>query len=332
MTFNQGLVSVIVASYNHAEFLDQRIQSLLAQDYKNIEIIVIDDASTDQSPKILKTYRNVSNLIVIELGRNTGWISVSNLGARKSKGEYLVFANCDDYADPRQISKLVQALETNPSAGLAFSRSNIVDAAGFTLGNDFDSRGIKFRKTCSRDTLISSRLMTQFLHQSIVIPNLSAAMFRKSVFMEIGLFTGTAKIAGDWELYFRLAEKYDVSYLCEPLNFFRSHEDTIRSQTKVFEMQQDIGMLLVNRMRISKENVIWKFRFKLRLLYLLMLLVRTLNLEDVKVCILLLIDICKYDKSLILILPIALFVRILRIPIGASLRVGRVLKQHFTKI
>ena len=321
MSENKSRVTLIVASYNHSEFLFQRISSLIIQDYEDIEIIVIDDASTDESLEVLKQFEHHPKVQLVKLSKNSGWVSVSNLGAELASGEFLIFANCDDYSDPEQVTELVNSMHRNPTAGLAFSRSNIVDTKGELQGNDYETRGRRFKKKCATNTLISKRLMTSYLFHSIVIPNLSAAIFRRSAFMEIGKFSEEVQIAADWEIYFRIAEKYDVAYVARALNFFRSHNESIRSHTQVRLMQEDIARLLLDRLQVTDASLLQKFVYRHRIMYLLILVLRKPIKSNFSDTIYLLKFACTHDPFCLPVLPIAVLSRIGRLPIGMALQI-----------
>jgi glycosyltransferase involved in cell wall biosynthesis len=289
----------------------------------DLEIIIIDDASTDSSLEVLKEFALNSRVQILKLDNNIGWVKVSNLGAELATGEFLIFANCDDYSDPDQVTQLVAAMNKWPTAGVAFSRSNIVDEEGRSRGNDYESRGFRFRKKCASDTLITRDLMTNFLFHSIVIPNLSAAMFRRSAFLEIGKFSEEINIAADWEIYFRMAEKYDVAYLSKELNYFRSHDESIRSHTKVRAMQEDIARLLLNRIKLTDAGFIQKLKYRHRIIYLLILVLEKPSKSDFLDCLYLISFACKYDARCLYVLPIAIVVRLGRFPFSIVLRIYR---------
>jgi len=88
------LVSIVVTSYNHAEYLEQRLQSLLDQTYSNFEIIVVDDNSTDNSRQVLEKYRNNPKIKLFYNEINYGHAKTCNLGVSKCRGEYVIFAEC----------------------------------------------------------------------------------------------------------------------------------------------------------------------------------------------------------------------------------------------
>ena len=226
---NSELISAVVTSYNHAEYLDQRMESLLNQTYPNLEIVVVDDCSTDGSAEVLTKYRKLPNVTIILLEQNQGYANTSNLGVSLCRGEYIIFAECDDYSEPEQIELLYAALSRHDSAAAAFSRSTMVDEAGRITGDDFSFRDPEFRLHCSSDALIEAKLMRRFLMFSCVIPNMSAAMFRKRSFERIGGLSSSFMACADWDFWCRMAEEDDFFYVTRPLNNFRSHSTTVRN-------------------------------------------------------------------------------------------------------
>ncbi len=229
----KDLVSIIVTSYNHAEYLKQRINSLLCQTYSNAEIIVVDDCSTDGSRDVLNEYRNQENVAIVVLEQNKGYATASNLGVSMAKGEYVMFAECDDFSEPSQVEVLYNALHSNNSAVVAYCRSNMVDGKGILHGDDFKFRETLFKKMCSTDRLIPQKLILRFLMFSCVVPNMSAAMFRKSSFYAIGGVSPAFRACADWDFWCRMAATGDFYYVSKPLNNFRSHSTTVRSTFKI---------------------------------------------------------------------------------------------------
>ena len=244
-----GLVTAVVASYNHSKFLPDRMSSLLSQTYPMLEILVIDDFSPDNSLEILRSFEPNPKLKIIAKQKNSGWASVSNEGIQLSGGEFILFANCDDACDVEMISSLVSALNANPTAGLAFCRSNMIDENNFVLGDDFEVREKSFQKRCQKNTLLTGAEITRFLLQACVIPNLSAVLFRRKTLNHVGGFSESYKVCCDWDLFFRVADQYDVAYVSLPLNRFRQHKKTVRSATKSKIVFEEYFRLLLSRIR-----------------------------------------------------------------------------------
>ncbi len=263
-----GLVSLVVASYNHAEFLVRRMDSLIDQTYQNIEILVIEDCSPDNSLEVLRKYENHPKVRLIVREKNGGWVTVSNQGIEESSGEFVLFANCDDDCDPRMVERLVNAMRINPTAGIAFCRSLLVDEMDHVLGNDFAIRERAFREQCVNDTLISGAQMGRFLLHSCVIPNLSAALIRKECFGAAGMLSSAYRVCSDWDLFFRIAAKYDVAYVAESLNKFRQHGTTIRSVTKGRITYEEYFRLLLGQISLLDLTSVERSRFRSRVMYL----------------------------------------------------------------
>lgn len=265
---NPELVSVVVPSYNHPEYLDRRMASLLAQTHAAIEIIVIDDCSTANNVEILQKYLRDPRVRLVVRKENGGVGAVTNQGVGLASGEYLIFAQCDDDCDPRMIERLVASLRAQPSAALAFCRSLLTDEADRVIGDDFEVREKAFRERCRADTLIGGREMRRFLLNSCVIPNMSAALFRRSAFAEVGQFSPAYRACIDWDMYFRLADRHDFTYVAEPLNRFRQHDATIRSATRGRVTYDEFFRLLLGEIRRGGLSGLERAKFRLHVMYL----------------------------------------------------------------
>ncbi|MDB4921097.1 glycosyltransferase [Mucilaginibacter sp.] len=238
---NLPLVSIVFTSYNHQEYLKQALDSLIDQTYKNFEIIVVDDNSTDGSQKILEKYKDHTNISLHLLEKNTGsYVKASNYGAGFAKGEYLMFAQCDDFSEPQQVEKIMQAFFEHDNVGVVYSKSNLVDESGHAYSNDYTGREKAFKIKCATDAVISGNEMRSFLSFACVIPNLSAAILKKELFDKAGKLSTDYLVAADWAFWLDLAERTDFYYITEALNNFRQHSTTIRSKMKIARQIEEI--------------------------------------------------------------------------------------------
>ena len=130
-------VSVIVPNYNHAPYLKRRLDSIYQQTYQDFEVILLDDCSTDDSVKILKSYaETMPNTIFVPNKSNSGSVFRQwHKGVDLSKGKYIWIAESDDFASPHFLQKLVGAMDKNARVGLVYSQSWLVDIQGNVLGN-----------------------------------------------------------------------------------------------------------------------------------------------------------------------------------------------------
>ena len=317
-----GLVSVVVASYNHAEYLEQRMDSLIKQTYKDLEILVIDDCSTDGSVEVLRKYETHPKVKLIVREKNGGWVAVSNQGVAISSGEFIIFANCDDSCDSQMIERLVGSMNRNATTGIAFCRSFMIDESDRTLGDDFTIREKSFRDRCVSDTSISRGEMYKFLLHSCVIPNLSAALIRRSCFDSAGVFTSDYRACSDWDLFFKIANDFDFSYVAEPLNRFRQHSTTIRMTTKGRITYDEFFRLLLSEIRRDKLSAGERFHFRLHVMYLWAIdLIRpslagwTNFIHHVQL-------VRQLDPVALLVLPLAIIKRLAELPWKAVTRIA----------
>jgi len=257
------MVSIVVTSFNHAEFLQQRMESLFAQTYSNIEIIVVDDCSTDGSREYLNQYKTNPKVSLFFLESNKGYVYASNYGVSKAKGEYIVFAECDDFSEPDQIASLYQAITTNNNIGVAWSCSNLTNETGNFIGTDFPIRSAAFQNYCRTDVQIPGSLILKFMMHSCVVPNMSAAMFKKSLFTRIGGISDKYRLSADLDFWVRMAEVGDFYYLKRPLNYFRTHPDTVRTQ--LGRSVQLIEMVDVVFHLKKKVSITWKERIEINI-------------------------------------------------------------------
>jgi glycosyltransferase involved in cell wall biosynthesis len=239
-------VSVIIPNFNHARFLDRRIQSVLNQTFQDFEVIYLDDASSDNSDEILQKYSSDSRIRVINNQTNSGsTFKQWNKGVDEAQGEYIWIAEADDYADERLLEKLIEQLENNPEVGVAYCQSMCVDEDDNLLStmewwtndldavrwnHDFQNNG---RDECSR-----------YLVRKNTIPNASAVLFRKAVYLEAGRADETMKVCGDWLCWSKCLISSDLVYVAEPLNFFRKHSRSVSHQ------KQGTGLLCLESYRV----------------------------------------------------------------------------------
>lgn len=263
-----GLVSVVVPSYNYARFIVKRMDSLINQTYQDLDILVIDDCSTDNSVEVLRIYESHPKVRVVVREQNGGWAAVNNQGVEMSLGEFIIFAQCDDDCDPRMIERLIDSMKINPTAGIAFCRSLLVDEHDQLIGDDFVGREDSFRARCAMDTLLTGTEMSGFLLHSCVIPNQSAMLIRRECFSTIGNFTSSYRVSGDWDWLFRVASRYDIAYVAESLNRFRQHNSTIRSSTKGRVIYEEYFRLLLGQIRLLELTLFERCHFRTRVMYL----------------------------------------------------------------
>lgn len=181
---DRPLVSVIVVTWNGLAYLPDCLDSLAAQTYPALEVVVVDNGSTDGSVEYLRGQR-AGRLHLVESPSNLGFAGGNNLGIRASKGVYLALLNNDAAADPEWIEALVTAAEADPTVGMCASRiyvwkrPDLLDGAGLVVSGDGIGRG---RGRLEAD---GERFESEV---DVLLPSACAALYRRSMLDEIGLF------------------------------------------------------------------------------------------------------------------------------------------------
>lgn len=244
---NNPKISVVFTSYNHKEYLKQAIDSLLTQTFRDFELIIIDDCSTDGSQEILREYAKIDERVRLTINKkNSGsYVYSTNQGASMAVAPYIIFAQCDDYADPQQIEKLVAAIDTH-NVDVVFSCSRLIDEKGGILGYDYDGREKLFKAKYAQDSVIEKHDAQKLLLKSCIVPNLSAALIKKSLFDKLGGLSSQFLVLADWDFWLKASIYTDFFYIREPLNNFRQHSTTIRSAIKMKKQINEIFSLIDN--------------------------------------------------------------------------------------
>ena len=229
------LVSVIVPNYNHADYLDERISTIVNQTYQNIEVLLMDDCSSDESRSVLEIWAAKDDrLEVLFNEKNSGspfaqWAR----GSAWAKGKYLWIAESDDACALDMLALHVDALERNEKAVMAYSHSHLVDEKGSFLRDFREDYGFIFGDASrwKSDFTVEGKVeVAGSIIFSNTIPNASGVLFRKSVFDQVGAPETSWRLNGDWLFYARLLQHGELQFFAEARNYFRFHERTQRSR------------------------------------------------------------------------------------------------------
>ena len=219
------LVSVIIPNYNHERYLDVRIQSVLAQTYKNFEIIILDDCSTDGSKSVIEKYRNnehVSHIVYNEVNSGSTFKQWEK-GFELAKGEIIWIAESDDSCDELFLQSSIEVFET-PNVVLSFSRSILIDGLGNQIGI------YPTQKNMNDNFCVSgSEFLHSYLTKRNIVVNASSALFKREIVDNIPKDYYELKGCGDWLFWIHVAESGWVFYNNKPLNFFRRHSENTTS-------------------------------------------------------------------------------------------------------
>jgi glycosyltransferase involved in cell wall biosynthesis len=227
-------VSVIVPNYNHLQFLPKRIDSILKQTFRDFEVILLDDCSTDGSRSILSSFA-ADPRVRIEFNTVNSGSSFKqwNKGVRLARGKYVWIAESDDYADERLLERLVAAVESDPKVAFAYCLSWGIRADGTADGFADRYLGHLSHGRWRADFVVDGReeCETYFVRTNVV-PNASAVVFRRAVYESVGGADESLRMCGDWKLWAAMALTGKVAYIGKPLNFFRFHGASVRTRSE----------------------------------------------------------------------------------------------------
>jgi len=259
------IMSVVVPNYNHARFLRRRIDSVLQQTFQDFELLLLDDCSTDDSRSILSSYAGDPRVRMEFNGANSGnTFKQWNKGVRLARGKYVWIAESDDYADERMLERLVAVLDAETKVAYVYCKSWRVSADDRLDGfaDDYLAALDPHRWTADYCADGVEECRNYFVRTNCV-PNASAVVFRKVAYERVGGADEGLRLCGDWKLWAAMALTGKVAYIGEPLNYFRSHDESIRSKTGY--MRVDVPeYLIVIRWILERvtptENILKKVR------------------------------------------------------------------------
>jgi glycosyltransferase involved in cell wall biosynthesis len=249
-------VSVVVPNYNYAAFLRERLDSILNQTYSDFEVILIDDASTDSSLQIISGYLADRRIQTVFRKENSGNLFKNwNLGVRMARGEYVWIAEADDHADSRFLEILVKQLDENPAAGLAYCQSYKVDENGNILGSMLDYTGDLDNKRWEKSFINNGKdECSRYMVFKNTIPNASAVLFRKRIYIRAGYADESIYYGNDWLTWIFMMQISDVAFVCEHLNFYRCHPESVREEMDLTE-HEIMGSYLVLKFILSHQEL-----------------------------------------------------------------------------
>jgi glycosyltransferase involved in cell wall biosynthesis len=207
-------VSFVVACYNYGRFLAQAVDSLLGQSFEAVEVIVIDDASTDDSGRVLERYATDSRVRVVRHTRNRGHICSYNEGLALARGEFIGVVAADDFCvHPDAVARQVAVFDRHPEVGFVYAACLFADENG---------HGVWINRPAPVDYVRAGWQEFAGLVFKCDIPH-SGTLVRRSCHEEIGFYNPRLPHAGDWEMWLRLAARWSVGYIAEPLFAYRIH-------------------------------------------------------------------------------------------------------------
>jgi len=202
---DEPLVSVVIATYNMGQYLPDAVESVLNQRWENLEVIVVDDGSEDNTPYSISRFKDDPRFRFVRT-RNQGQPKAKNLGLGESCGEFVAFCDADDLWHPEKL-RLQMPLFEDPGVGIVYSEVSYIDECGVEVSK-------------SRPYTRYSGWVTNELAIKNFIP-FGTAVFRRACVEQDGAFDETLPMGIDWDLWLRYSLKWQFQYLPEETYIYR---------------------------------------------------------------------------------------------------------------
>ncbi|MEJ5170273.1 MAG: glycosyltransferase [Fimbriimonadales bacterium] len=204
-------VSILLTCYNHARFLRPCLDAVFSQTFRDFEVIAVDDGSTDGSREMLASEPRIDRLLLTE--RNVGTYEALNRALACAQGEFVAVLNDDDLWAPEKLERQLALFDADSKIGLVHTDGWFIDGEGARL--EGSPLGFEFPRTETGDVL------TALIYANKIIA--SAALVRRECFEQVGGFDPAYFGSGDWHMWLRVAERWLVGFVPEPLTFYRVH-------------------------------------------------------------------------------------------------------------
>jgi glycosyltransferase involved in cell wall biosynthesis len=207
------LVSVVIPCYNQGHFLSDAIESVLNQTHRPLDIVVIDDGSTDGTSDVAARYPEVRCL----RQQNMGLSEARNRGIKESLGSYLIFLDADDRLLPHAVETGLNALKTHPECAFVYGESKSIASDGTPVANTPRPR-------------IDNEHYMELLRDNYIY-NPAMVVYRREIFHCVAGFDRSVNPAADYDLYLRISRKYRIFGHGTPVCEYRQHESSMSTNS-----------------------------------------------------------------------------------------------------
>lgn len=244
----QKRVSVIIPTYNHAQYLGEAIESVLSQEYPDAEVIVVNDGSSDNTREVIANYQG--KITCVEQP-NSGCASARNSGLRMTTGEYIAFLDSDDLLNQGSLAVRADYLDKHPDVGLVCG-----DVVEVLSGKEQRLRSTHLRPPKHPEN---------FRWETIEFcATTSSVMVRKACLLKAGEFEATLRQGQDWHMWVRIALNTNMTYLPQPMALYRVHDSNVTLNIERVDYYNRIASRLIIEAPYFRE---YPARFRAKALY-----------------------------------------------------------------
>ena len=242
MIGNGPLVSIIINCFNGEKYLDQAIESILAQTYKNWELVFWDNQSSDKSAEIFHGY-NDCRLRYYVSPIHTSLYEARNLAIEKVCGEFIAFLDVDDFWVPEKLEKQMPLFKDR-KVGIVYGN--------YWILNECNGQ----KNIASKNILPSGRIKNKLLRNYLV--GVLTIVVRREVFVNEVVFNGEYDIIGDFDMVIRVADKWKLGCIQDPVAYFRWHQNNLTRNTQLYIQElESWSRLMRKRKKLTNISTIY---------------------------------------------------------------------------
>ena len=269
---SKPLVSIIIPAYNSEKYISETLNSILSQTYRNMEIIVVDDGSSDRTAEIIKSYQTKRNdkpdLIYIHQ-LNAGPSNARNTGIRAAKGKYIAFLDSDDLWTDGKLEKQVSYMEANSDVALVFGDMSLFSSEGTLTESAFRKYGFP---QCDQRGRVTNAFK-ELLERNYI--STGTVLLKKECFGSAGYFDELLKYAEDYDLWLRISLMFKIGCIPEIFRSKRMHDSNLAKEEESFyksniyilhKIKKNYSPAIAHR-KININNYIFKAIKKLSYFY-----------------------------------------------------------------
>lgn len=217
------MVTVYITNFNYSEYIEKSIRSVLSQTYKNIEIIIIDDNSSDRSKKILKKFIKHPKIKIIFNKKNLGLLKSSNIAIKASSAKYIMRLDADDFLNKKIVEIFIKKMIKKPNIAMVYSDYYEVNSNGKKLG------AIKQINLNSKKSIKDRPILA------------ACCLFKKEALFSVNLYDESFTRQDGYDIWYKLFDNYDFEYVPKYLFFYRKHQNSLtKNDVSLFKTRTNI--------------------------------------------------------------------------------------------
>ena len=224
------MVTVVIPCYNSLRYIAETMETVLKQTYQDFEVLVVNDGSTDGTADWVNALSDREPKVRMVSQANQGLAGARCTGVTNARGKYVAFIDDDDLWSFTKLEKQVNSLESNPQAGLCYTWTALADSEGKPTGRVIASNA-------------EGNVWQAMTEMNIVCCG-STPMIRRSCFDDVGLFDRQVSPSDDWDMWWRIAAKYEFTVIKEPLILYRQHPN---NSSKKCDRMLETSRILIER-------------------------------------------------------------------------------------